>query len=209
MLVGEASFPFPGSVRRAMEKCLGFIGTDHFDVWLMGWVRKRWYLRHAVWSAMCRLRDEGKAGAIGFSSHDRPLATALARELSADVLMIRYNAAHRGAEREIFAALADLRDDRPGVIAYTATRWRMLLRPAPGFARPMTGAECYRFVLGHPMVDVVWCAAGNGVELDEDVAGALAGPLDPERRDEVCRFGDAVHATARGGFRWMFGASSR
>ena len=42
--------------------------------------------------------------------------------------MIRYNAAHRGAEREVFPVT-----DAIGmpVIAYTALRWGALLRPTP------------------------------------------------------------------------------
>ncbi len=210
VLVSEVGLPFAGSVRRGVEKHLRLLGTDRLDVWLLGWLRQRWYARDRVWSEMRRLRDEGKTRAIGFSSHDRPLAARLARELAADVIMIRYNAAHRGAEREIFGPLADLGDRRPGIIAYTATRWRMLLQPLPerGFPSAMTGAECYRFALGQPMVDTVWCAARSPAELREDVGGALAGPLDPARREEVSRFGDAVHRAARGGKRWMFGSTS-
>jgi aryl-alcohol dehydrogenase-like predicted oxidoreductase len=210
VLVSEVGLPVAGSVRRGLEKHLRLLGTDHLDVWLVGWVRKRWYVRPGVWSAMQRLRDEGKTRAIGFSSHDRPLAAALARELPVDVLMIRYNAAHRGAEREIFAPLAGLGDRRPGIIAYTATRWGMLLRPLPkrGFPQAMSGPECYRFVLEHPLVDMAWCAARSLPELRADVVGVLEGPLDPKRREEVCRFGDAVHGAARGGLRWMFGQSA-
>jgi predicted aldo/keto reductase-like oxidoreductase len=159
---------------------------------------------------MCALRQAGKTRAIGFSSHDRKLASTLAAALPADVLMVRYNAAHRGAEREVFAPLGCLGSSRPGIIGYTATRWRMLLDPQPalGFAKPMTAPECYRFALGHPMVDMVWCAAGSADELREDVAGVLAGPLAGERADEVRRFGDAVHEAAHGGRRWMFGSRS-
>jgi aryl-alcohol dehydrogenase-like predicted oxidoreductase len=211
VLISEVGLPFAGSVRRGLDKHLRLLGTDHLDVWLIGWLRKRWYAREGVWAEMRRLREVGKTRALGFSSHDRPLAAALARELAADVLMIRYNAAHRGAEREIFDALADLGDRRPGIIAYTATRWGMLLKPLPkrGFPRAMTGAECYRFVLGHPMVDTALCAARTPGELAEDVAGALAGPLDAARRDEVCKFGDAVHEAASGGARFMFGVSAQ
>jgi len=119
------------------------------------------------------------------------------------VLMIRYNAAHRGAEQEVFATLPDR---RPGIIAYTATRWRMLLQPLPeaGFPHAMTPGECYRFALTHPAVDLALCAAGSAAELAEDVAAIRLGPLDPTRLDDARRFGDAVHAAAHGGWRWMF-----
>ena len=82
----------------------------------------------------------------------------------------------------------------------------MLLQPLPqaGFQQGMTAPECYRFVLGHPAVDLVLCAARSGEELADDVAGVLEGPLDPARLEEVRRFGDAVHQNARGGHRWMF-----
>jgi aryl-alcohol dehydrogenase-like predicted oxidoreductase len=210
VLVSEVGLPFAGSVRRGLQKNLRAVGADRLDVWLLGWVRSRWYVRPAVWNAMLQLKEDGKVGAIGFSSHNRVLAAALARELPADVLMIRYNAAHRGAEREIFKPLSDLGEKRPAILSYTATRWGMLLQPLPekGFASGMTGAECYRFVLDHPMVDMAWCAARTAEELRQDVEAALAPPLDAARRAEICRYGDAVHATARGGFRWMFGPTS-
>lgn len=210
VLVSESTLPFGGSVRRSLEKQLRVLGTDHLDVWLEGWVRSRWYVRAPVWSEMLRARDTGQARAIGFSCHDRPLAASLARELRADILMIRYNAAHRGAEREIFAPLEQAGADRPGIIAYTATRWGMLLRPLPdrGFPAGMTGPECYRFVLEHPTVDMVWSAPRTAAELRENAEGILAGPLPDARREEVRRFGDAVHSAARGGFKWMFGSTS-
>jgi aryl-alcohol dehydrogenase-like predicted oxidoreductase len=210
VLVSEVGLPFARTARSGLERHLRLLGTDHLDVWLVGWVRNNWYVRDSVWSEMVRLRESGKARAIGISSHDRPLAAALARRLPVDVLMVRYNAAHRGAEREVFDPLADLGEKHPGIIAYTATRWGMLTKPLAkrGFPQAMTGAECYRFVLGHPVVDMAWCAARTPGELREDVEGALAGPLDPARLQEVRRFGDAVHASAQGGLRWMFGSGS-
>jgi hypothetical protein len=38
-------------------------------------------------------------------------------------------------------------DHRPGIIAYTATRWGTLLKPLPkcGFPQAMSGPECHRF----------------------------------------------------------------
>src|SRR5262249_31751211 len=141
-----------------------------------------------------RLKEEGKVRALAISCHDRPMARSLAGELELDALMIRYNAAHRGAEGEIFAGLAE---PRPGIIAYTATRWGRLLKPLKDLG-PMSAAECYRFALGHSAVDVVLCGAASYDELRDDAAGVVAGPLSPERLVEVKRFGDAVRATATG-----------
>ena len=77
-------------------------------------------------------RGEG-AKAIGVSIHDRPRAGRLAEESALDLLMIRYNAAHPGAEREIFPHLARR---EPAVVAYTATSWRKLLKRAARLGRP-------------------------------------------------------------------------
>ncbi len=203
VLITELGIPTGAFILRGFEKNARALGVDRIDVVLLGWVQSRWYVTGKSWTAMQRLKAEGKTRAIGYSSHNRALATRLAREVGADVLMIRYNAAHRGAEREVFAAFGD---DRPAIIAYTATRWGMLLQPLPkaGFSQGMTAPECYRFALSHPSVDTVLCAARTPEEIREDIAGVLAGPLDPARHAEVCRFGDTVHTAARGGLRWMF-----
>lgn len=207
VLASEVAMPLGGSVRRGLNRLLRLLGTDRLDLWLYGWVRARWQVRPGVWNAFRQLRDDSRVRAIGFSSHDRRLAAELATSLDPDILMIRYNAAHRGAEREVFAALDPDPAKRPGVIAYTATRWGMLLRPVPdrGFSTAMSAPECYRFSLGHPAVDMAWCAPRSWDELREDVDGVRAGPLPPRRLEDVRRFGDAVHAAARGGRRWMFG----
>jgi aryl-alcohol dehydrogenase-like predicted oxidoreductase len=144
---------------------------------------------------MQRLKEQGLVSALAVSIHDRPLATKLVGELGLDALMIRYNAAHRGAEREIFEPLGE---NCPAIVAYTATRWGDLLKPVRGFERSMDPGECYRFVLGNPKVDTVLCGAANYEEVKHDVEAVLQGPLDPTRFDEVKRFGDAVRASARG-----------
>ncbi len=203
VLIAEAGIPTGRFVRRAWERNARALGADRIDVFLLGWVRARWYVTGRTWPAMERLRELGAVRAIGYSSHDRRLAAQLARELRPDVLMLRYNAAHRGAEAEVFAGLPT---PRPGIIAYTATRWGMLLQPLPdqGFSAGMSAGECYRFALSHPSVDLVLCAAGSANQLRADVTAVRDGPLASARMAEVRRFGDAVHAAASGGRRWMF-----
>jgi len=210
-LITVAGLPTPGRVQAFWRRFSRALGTDHVEVMLMGWVQRRWYLRPSVWQTMQQLKAAGHIGALGYSIHDRRLAARLAGDLDPgpDVLMIRYNAAHRGAERQVFDSLGDR---RPGVIAYTATRWGDLLRPRPdiGFPAPMTAPECYRFVLEHPAVDTVLCGARSTEELRQDIEEVGRGALDPLRREEVLRFGDAVHARPRRrSSRFMFDREER
>ena len=189
-----ASIPTGFTVEREWRRAARAVGVDRIDVWHLFWVQARWYVTGKTWPAMRRLKEDGRVGHLAISCHDRRMVRALADELELDAMMVRYNAAHRGAEDEIFATLGD---DRPGVITYTATRWRRLLKPA-GDLGPMTAPECYRFVLGHPKVDVALCGPATYEELLADSEGVAAGPLEPARLDEVRRFGDAVRATATG-----------
>jgi len=192
-IISLLTLPLAGRVRAYAHRLARKLETDRLDVLLMGWVRSAWSLRESVWGAMLELKEAGAARAIGFSIHDRALANQLAHALHPDVMMIRYNAAHRGAEEEIFAKLPH---PRPGIIAYTATRWGELLIPRPdlGFPVPMRAPECYAFSLAHPAVDTVLAGVRRYAELEED-ATRLA-PLEPERYLEVCRFGVAVREAA-------------
>jgi aryl-alcohol dehydrogenase-like predicted oxidoreductase len=181
--------PTGANVVRAWEKYARLLGVDCIDVFQVAWVRSRWYTGGKTWPAMLKLKEQGKVKALSISSHDRPLARQLVDELGLDVVMLRYNAAHRGAEREVFESLGD---KRPGIVAYTATRWGKLLKPK-GALGPMSAAECYRFQLSHPAVDVALCGARNWDELVADVRGVVEGPLPADRMAQVRAFGDAVH----------------
>ena len=136
-------------------------------------MQAHFYVTGKTWPAMRALKESGRARALAVSCHDRPMARALVDELDLDVLMLRYNAAHRGAEKEVFDTLGAT---RPGIVSYTATRWGRLLQRA-GDLGPMTGPECYRFALSHPSVDVALCGAETWDELTADVAGVREGPL--------------------------------
>jgi hypothetical protein len=105
--------------------------------------------------------------------------------------MIRYNAAHPGAERDVFPRLARR---RPAIVAYTATSWRKLLRAPRGWAgRAMTAGECYRWVLSSPHVDVVLCGPRTVEEWRADLAAVREGPLPEPELAWMRELGRAVH----------------
>jgi aryl-alcohol dehydrogenase-like predicted oxidoreductase len=180
-----------GSIRRATEKVLRTLGTDYLDVLQIFWLGRMSALTEGNVEEMVRLREEGKVRALGVSIHDRPRAGRLAEDSALDLLMIRYNAAHPGAEEDVFPHLARR---RPAVVAYTATCWRKLLRPPKGWEGPAaTAGDCYRFCLTSPHVDVVLTAPASAAELRENLQALERGPLSPEEEVRMRALGRAVH----------------
>ena len=111
--------------------------------------------------------------------------------------MIRYNAAHRGAENDIFPRCAVRKSGDHQLYRHEVDV------PAPPSERVARrgpdpyGGECYRFVLSNPSVHVALTAPKNERELDENLDALEQGPL-PEEDDRFMRtFGDAVHHTKK------------
>jgi len=182
---------FPGQVRRAAEARLRALGTDYLDVFQLYWLSKMSAFTGAVQEELVRLKEEGKVRALGVSIHDRPRAGRLAEDSILDLLMIRYNAAHPGAERDVFPHLARR---RTAVVAYTATSWRRLLRRPRGWTgKVMTPGDCYRFVLASPHVDVALTGPRSAAELRENLAAVDRGPLPEGELAWMREFGRAVH----------------
>lgn len=195
---------FRGGIRRGAENLLRKLGTDYLDVYQLFWLGKTSALTESVSDELLKLKDEGKIRAIGVSIHDRPRAGRLARSSIFDLLMIRYNAAHPGAERDIFPNLAardgageapaDHDGRRRAIVAYTATDWRKLLKAPSGWdRRPMTAGECYRFCVSHPDVDLVLTGPKNEAELLDNLAAVEAGPLSADELSWIREFGKRVH----------------
>lgn len=192
-------------MRRALDAALEELGTAWIDVPTFYWMESR-----AQWDELCgagggygALREAQARGAVrllGLTSHQRKLAAQIAGEGGVDLLMIRYNAAHTGAEREVFPAAQRL---KLPVVAYTCLRWGALLKPTPedppGFAPPRAPAW-YRWVLEHPGVAVALMAPDGREELDENLAILRDwGALDPQARADCAAHGQRVYRHA-GGF---------
>jgi aryl-alcohol dehydrogenase-like predicted oxidoreductase len=186
------------SPRRTLEKRLRKLGTDYIDAFLFLGVMKEAQFPLRVREQMLRLKEEGKVRGIGLSTHDRTFAGKLAAEGAVDVLMIRYNAAHRGAETDIFPHLAA---HDPALISYTATRWRYLIRRStkkwPKDRPVPTPTQAYRFGLSNPHVDVCLTAPSNMQQLEQNLTALEQGPLSDEELSFMRQFGDAVHHTKK------------
>ena len=194
LVVAFQSYDHSGLLLRTFfERSLRRLGLDHADVLILG--AYKGYPKPRVLDAALGLKEQGKLRFLALSSHRRAnFREILERGSSAiDIFMIRYNAAHRGAETEIFPYLPA--QDRPGITTYTATCWSQLLKAGkmpPGEA-PRRAGDCYRFALSSPSVDLCMIGPKNEPELDEAAAALDAGPLSEAELARARRIGDHVH----------------
>ena len=181
---------FGGGVKRGCEAVLKELDLDYIDVFQLFWVGVGAALTDGTLDALQELRAEGKVRAIAISIHDRERAGRLAADSPLDVLMIRYNAAHPGAERDIFPHLAEGKQ----IVSYTATRWGKLLKRPRGWDGPVpTAGDCYRFALTSPHVSVCLSGPATLAQLDENLAALKKGPLSDEEMAWMREFGKVVH----------------
>jgi predicted aldo/keto reductase-like oxidoreductase len=143
-------------------------------------------------------KTSGRIRYAGASVHDRGLAVKLVQDGRVDVLMHRYNLAHRKAEQTVFPEA--IRAGVP-VIAFTATRWATLLRGHEAWSGAAPSApDCYRFCATHPAVHSVLCAPLDTKELEEDVAVARNGRMGSRERRKLEAYGDLVHGAGNDTF---------
>jgi aryl-alcohol dehydrogenase-like predicted oxidoreductase len=182
---------FGGSVRRGAERMLKKLGVDYLDIFQLMWLGVGSAWTEATLRELRHLKESGKVRALGVSIHDRVRAGKLAEDSPLDLLMIRYNAAHPGAERDIFPHLAKR---QPHIVAYTATSWRKLLKRPSGWSGNIpTAGDCYRFCLSSEHVDVCLTGPASTTQLDENLAALDKGPLSPEELAWMREFGAVVH----------------
>ncbi len=162
------------AARREWDRLCGELKTDHLDVLTFYYVESEAEWREITASGgayefLAEQKNAGRLRMIGLTSHQRKLAAGWARTGLLDLLMIRYNAAHRGAEQDVFPVTREL--GLP-VVVFTCLRWKALLAPTPDDppgARPPAAAECYRFCLSHPDVAVALAAVNSRAELEHDL----------------------------------------
>jgi len=182
---------WPSLTERLFVRGLKAAGLDYADALILGFYSRppsRRMIDRAV-----RLKGKGLVRFIGVSGHKRSLFPKLAQEGIFDIFHVRYNAAHRGAETEVFPFLKA--DSRPGVVIFTATKWGRLLDPKkmPPGEQPLTAADCYRFVLSNPLVDVCMTGTKTLDQMRDNLKALDLGPLTADELARMRRVGDYLH----------------
>ena len=177
------------------QQALRKLAIDTADVLLLGWHNRRPAQR--ILDRARQMQQKGLFRFLALSGHNRHLFPELSQQKHFDIFHVRYNAVHRGAETEVFAKLPGRQ--RPGLVTYTATRWGDLLnaKRMPPHTAPLSGTDCYRFVLTHPDVDVCMTGPSSRAEMREALKALTLGPLSAEELNRICTIGNYIHKRHR------------
>lgn len=185
-------------VKASVKRTLKSLGVDRVEVLLLGWYNSPPAPR--VIDAASELVAAGLVGHVAISGHHRPMFPELLDDPRYAIWHVRYNAVHRGAERDVFPSLDGLDvHTRPGVVTYTTTRWGQLCdaRRTPAGERTPTGTDCYRFALSDPHVDVAIAGPSDEQQMRQALDALDRGPMDEDELAWMRRVGDAIYAGDR------------
>jgi aryl-alcohol dehydrogenase-like predicted oxidoreductase len=191
------------SLLAARRKILTGIGIETLDVFFAEYINPTddpttVFGKDGVLDELQRWKAEGLIRYVGATAHDRKLAKQLAADSRVDVLMHRFNMAHRKATREVFPTA--VRAKTP-VIAFTATRWRSLLEPHADWSDPPpSAADCYRYCLAHSAVQLALTSPQTVEELEENLEVLASAPMNDRERVHWERYGDLVYGRGADAF---------
>lgn len=181
-----------------LSRTIRSLQIDYADIVVAGWHNR--LPSSGLMDRMRRWREKGMCRFLAMSGHNRPLFGQMAASDLFDVFHVRYNAAHRGAEEDCFPLLKQ--PPRPGIVTYTATRWGHLLqqKKMPAGEAPLSAADCYRFALSHPDVNVCMSGPADTEQMRQALSALDKGPLSEEEMARVKKIGDHVHQRGPGLF---------
>ena len=185
-------------VEPSVDSVLRTLKVSHLDVLCIAWWDEEPPER--IMDVARVLREKGKIKTIMLSGHHRPMFQTFARVAGVDSIMVRYNAGHPGAERDVFPHLPTEPRDKTGVLAFTATRWGTLIDPrlTPEGDKTPRASDCYRFALSSESVHATLAGPKNGEELDEALLAIERGPLSERERAWMLRVGASARDKKNG-----------
>lgn len=203
----EAVIVATGSERRGIAQWRAYLEQIHqtldietVDILFVEYVSPSddWEQVQALLAQLYAWKAEGRIRYVGVTTHNRPIALRLVQNSLCDILMHRYNMAHRRAEEFVFPAA--IAAEIP-VVAFTSTRWGQLLKGHPNWPEePPTAADCYRFGLSHPAIQLTLTAPQTRRDLEANLTTLKAPLMSDQDIAHWQRFGDLVYGSGQDGF---------
>lgn len=164
------------------------LGIDYIDVLILGYYSNQPAQR--IMDGLVKLKEKGIIHHVALSGHNRKLFPELVKDNLIDVFHVRYNAANRGAETDVFPYLK--KNESPGIVTFTATKWGQLVdqkKMPPGVTAP-SAVDCYRFALTNAAVHVCMVGARNTEMMRENLNTLEQVPMNEEELSRMRQIGD-------------------
>jgi len=199
------------------------LGVDYIDVFHWGWIteasdgaalfgavsrvmdggedvdamRKLLHLKATAEEVGVDLKKRGLVRHVGASFHSRAQA-AKCLDGPCEVMMLRYNVSHRGAEQDVFPLLTGDQTCDPGIVVFNSAHegekyFHQRIEGYPQEYPVPSVPDCYRFALTNPAVDLVLTGVKNRAEVDAALSAVEAGPLTERQMDFMGKYG-LIHA---------------
>lgn len=181
----------PFLIEKSVDDALRKLKIDYVDVLLLGWWDNQ--PLSFIESEARRVRDKGKVRFIGISTHSRMYGARVVDKKLFDILHVRYNAAHKGAEKDIFT---HVKEGSPGIVTFNTTRFGTLMKKPRRIQKSIpvpTSTDCYRFVMSNPSVNVCICGPKNHEEMAAALDALKKGAMGQDELQWMSVFGDIVH----------------
>lgn len=194
-----------GRWRQYLEQVRRYLDVDVVDVFFAEYVTPAEDIAQiaSVLDELWDWKERGLIRYVGASTHNRAIALELIKSDRIEVLMHRYNMAHRKAEEQVFpmAQQAGI-----PVVAFTCTRWGKLLQGHPDWQGEIpTAADCYRYALHQKAVHLALSAPQTQAQLEENLSVLHSPELTPEAVAQWQDYGALVYGDGRDAFetQWL------
>ena len=162
-------------------------------------IAQTWAVLDELWA----WKERGLIRYVGATTHNRALALDLIKSDRTEVLMHRYNMAHRKAQEQVFpmAQQAGI-----PVVAFTCTRWGELLQGHPNWQGEIpTAADCYQYALHQKAVHLALTAPQTQPQLEENLSVLHSPSLTPEALARWQEYGALVYGDGQDAFetKWL------
>ncbi|MDZ8053372.1 MAG: aldo/keto reductase [Aulosira sp. ZfuVER01] len=188
------------SLRNYLNSVRHCLNVDRVDIFFTEYVSPADDLTQvqAVLDELRLWKDSGVVRYVGVTTHNRAIALEMIEHHHCDVLMHRYNMAHRKAEEDV---LPEAQKASVPVVAFTCTRWGTLLQGHPHWQdKPPLAADCYRYALSNSAVRLALTAPKTRQELQENLAVLHAPQLSKQELAHWQEYGELIYGNGQDSF---------
>jgi predicted aldo/keto reductase-like oxidoreductase len=143
-------------------------------------------------------KEKGLIRYVGITVHNRPVVMKSIEYGHFDLLMHRYNMAHKKAERDVLPAAQNAGIP---VIAFTCTRWGSLIKGHPNWHEKIPqAADCYRYALHQKAVRLALTSPQTLTQLNENLKVLKNSEMSETEQSFWQSYGDLIYGDGKDSF---------